>query len=193
MGEFGKKYENTIVNSIINGSKKVMKDVHIKESVIKTDDTLGLMLSFVTKSGDVMARTVTPFMFTFERKDIAQVFIGSLLLSTPFMMTEEVWQLGTEISYMSAAALVSISLMSLIVLNYYTRYRLSRTPEGKIPGAEFVKRIFGTYAITLLIVATLMTILGKAPWSTDLAVALKRTILVSLPACLGGSAADMVK
>lgn len=109
------------------------------------------------------------------------------------MVTEEVWNLGAQLSVLSTVSLVSLSLISLVVLNYYTRYQIVRTPEGEIPKGEFVKRIFGTYLITLAIVATLLTILGKAPWIIDFSVALKRTILVSLPGSLGGSAADLVK
>jgi uncharacterized membrane protein len=68
-----------------------------------------------------------------------------------------------------------------------------RTLEGKIPKWEFVKRIFGTYIITLFIVGILLTSIDRAPWFADFDVALKRTIIVSLPACLGGAVADLVK
>ncbi len=101
--------------------------------------------------------------------------------------------IGAQLSVLSTVSLVFLSLLSLVTLNYYTRYQRVRTPGGEIPKREFVKRIFGTYIVTLCIVATLLTILGKAPWIIDFSVALKRTILVSLPASLGGSAADLVK
>jgi uncharacterized membrane protein len=173
--------------------EKVVRDVNVKERVIKVGDRFRVVRTLVSRSGDVLARTVSPLMVTFDRKDVAQVFIGSLLLATPFMVTEEVWTLGAELSIFSAISLALVSLSSLVILNYYTRYQKLRMPNGTIPKGEFVKRIFGTYMITLSIVATLLTILGKAPWIIDFSVALKRTILVSLPASLGGSAADLVK
>jgi uncharacterized membrane protein len=132
-------------------------------------------------------------MFKFEGKDVAQVFIGALLLSTPFMVTEEVWSLGKELSIASAVALVILSLIGLIVLIYYTRYQAVRITDGRIHKVEFMKRIFGSYFLTLAIVATLLTIIGKAPWFIDYMTALKRTILIGLPASLGGAAADLLK
>jgi uncharacterized membrane protein len=179
--------------SVDEASKEIVGAVSVREKVVRVGNRLKVVRIFVSKGGNVIARTVSPLMTTFKKKDVAQVFIGSLLLATPFMVTEEVWNLGAQLSIVSTVSLVFLSLLSLVILNYYTRYQRVRTPEGEIPRREFIKRIFGTYVITLSIVATLLTILGKAPWIIDLSVAVKRTILVSLPASLGGSAADLVK
>jgi uncharacterized membrane protein len=167
--------------------------IHVREEIVKIGQKFSIVKTFATKSGEIVERTVSPLMFKFERKDIAQVFIGSLLLASPFAVTEEVWNLGQELSLINTMAITLLSLLSLIVLIYYTRYQNVRTPEGRIPRLEFFKRIFGTYMITLLIVGILLTVLDKAPWQTDYFVAVKRTVLVSLPASLGGAAADLVK
>jgi uncharacterized membrane protein len=185
--------ESTLDDSKSKINFQKHKDLHVIEDVVKVGKRFNLIRTFMTRSGEIVTRTVSPLMVHFERKDIAQVFIGSLLLSTPFMVTEEVWKLGEELSIPSAIALVFLSLMSLIVLVYYTRYQTVRTADGKIPKTEFVKRIFGSYILTLSIVAILLTIIGKAPWSTDYLTALKRTILIGLPASLGGSVADLLK
>lgn len=174
-------------------ASKKHRDLHVKEEIVKVGKRFNIVRTFMTRSGRIVARTVSPLMIRFERKDVAQVFIGSLLLSTPFIVTEEVWKLGEELSIPSAIALVFLSLTSLILLIYHTRYQTVRTSDGRIPKVEFVKRIFGSYLLTLSIVATLLTIIGKAPWSIDYMIALKRTILIGLPASLGGAAADLLK
>ena len=188
-----KKNRNIEDDLISNMESKKHRDLHVKEEIVKVGKRFSIVRTFMTRSGVIVARTVSPLMFKFEGKDVAQVFIGSLLLSTPFMVTEEVWSLGKQLSIVSAIALVILSLISLIVLIYYTRYQTVRTTDGRIPKIEFLKRIFGSYFLTLVIVATLLTIIGKAPWSIDYMTALKRTILIGLPASLGGAAADLLK
>jgi len=188
-----KKNQNIKDDMSNNIASKKHRDLHVKEEVVKVGKRFNIVRTFMTKSGVIVSRTVSPIMSKFEGKDAAQVFIGSLLLSTPFMVTEEVWSLGKELSIVSAIALVILSLISLIVLIYYTRYQAVRTTDGRIPKVEFIKRIFGSYFLTLVIVATLLTIIGKAPWLIDYITALKRIILIGLPASLGGAAADLLK
>lgn len=184
--------DKTVADSI-KGRLKRPVDVRVEEQVIKEGKKVNIVNTFVTASGKVVGRTISPLMFRFEKKDVAQVFIGSLLFASPFMVTQEVWDLGREIHTINAIGIVLLSLLALVTFVYYTRYQKVRDPQGRIPKGEFVKRIFGTYIITLIIVGFLLATLERAPWLTDFDLALKRTIIVSLPASLGGAVADLLK
>ena len=184
--------DKTVADSIRSRFRKT-DEVHVEEQVVKVGKRVNIIDTFVTASGKIVGRTMSPLMVKFEKKDVAQVFIGSLLFASPFMVTQEVWDLGAEIHTLNAIGIVLLSLLALVTLVYYTRYQKVRDLQGRIPKGEFVKRIFGTYIITLVIVGFLLATLERAPWLTDFDLSLKRTIIVSLPASLGGAVADLLK
>jgi uncharacterized membrane protein len=171
---------------------KKKEKIVVKKETVKVGENHGIIKTIMTESGHIVSKTFSPLMTNFEKKDIAQVFIGSLLLASPFMVTEEVWALGAELSVANAALFFLLTIFSLITLIYYTKYR-SMTVDGHIHKSEFLKRVIGTYLISFITVAVLLTLLDKAPWETDVLIALKRTILIALPATLGGATADLVR
>ncbi len=85
--------KRSVVEASSSASEEIMGAVSVRERVVRVGNKLKVVRIFVSKGGNVVARTVSPLMTTFKKKDIAQVFIGSLLLATPFMVTEEVWNL----------------------------------------------------------------------------------------------------
>jgi len=58
---------------------------------------------------------------------------------------------------------------------------------------EFVKRVLAIYIISLVVVGVLLTLIEQAPWTTDLLLALKRMIVVGVPASMSAAVADMLK
>lgn len=55
-----------------------------------------------------------------------------------------------------------------------------------------MKRVLVIYAITLVIVGALLTIIQRAPWGHDLALAVKRTLIVSFPASMSAAVSDSI-
>jgi uncharacterized membrane protein len=58
---------------------------------------------------------------------------------------------------------------------------------------DFIKRVIGTYVISLLVVALILTLIDKCPWGIDNALAIKRIILVAFPAAMSGTLSDTIK
>ena len=58
---------------------------------------------------------------------------------------------------------------------------------------DFIKRVIGTYLISLLVVALILTLIDKCPWGIDNALAIKRIILVAFPAAMSGTLSDTIK
>ncbi|MBI2542743.1 MAG: DUF2391 family protein [Candidatus Aenigmarchaeota archaeon] len=163
----------------------------VQGDIVKTPTGFYRIKALVERGGRIVA-TFHPLHLKLEAKDVAQIFIGSIVLASPFMMTQEVWELGQQIPTLNAILIMLMTLFALSVLLYFTRYE-KITSEGRIVIREFSKRLFVTYLIAFLTVSTLLTILGKAPWDVDTQVALKRVILIALPASLGGAAVDLLK
>lgn len=171
--------------------KKTEEVVKIEGDIVKTHRGLFQIKPLIARGGRVIA-TFRPLRLKLEPRDAAQIFIGSIILASPFMVTEEVWALGQEMPILSSVLLMIVSLFTLSLLLFYTRYE-KITFEGRLILREFTKRLVITYLIAFLTVSVLLTILGKAPWNVDAQIALKRVILVTLPASLGGAAVDLLK
>ena len=132
---------------------------------------------------------MNPLMVEFYPRDILQVIIGASILAIPVGYTEETWNLGATLPMPNILIFLFMSLAFISVFVYYNYYK----GQMKQHWDEFLKRSFSTYMISFIVVACLMTLILKAPWSTDFLLAFKRTVIVAFPASMSAAIADMVK
>ena len=166
------------------------EEVEIKETTIeRIGGYLHRVVPIADKSGEIISYALKPLMLEFKPRDIMQVIIGSALLALPVALTEEAWNLGISLPSINVSiiALLSLSLISVFV--YFNFYKV--TLKGYV--FEFIKRVIGTYLISLLVVATFLTIIQKCPWGIDNLLAIKRIIIVAFPAAMSGTLSDTIK
>lgn len=125
----------------------------------------------------------------FRPRDVMQVLIGSAILAVPVAFTEETWKLGEFLPMANVVALLVISLLMVSFFVFYNYYRRNFKEQWD----QFIKRVIGTYLVAALVVAVLLTLIQKAPWTLDWVLALKRTIIITFPASMSGAVADMIK
>lgn len=140
-------------------------------------------------TGKVLDYTLKPLMIEFKPRDVMQVIVGASLLSIPVAFTEETWVLGAELPLANVIALSALSLLFIGLFVFYNFYRFNFRGHA----SEFVKRVAGTYLISLLVVALLLTIINKCPWSTDYLTAIKRILIVAFPASMSAAVSDSIK
>lgn len=123
---------------------------------------------------------------TIESRDLAEIIIGSLVLAFPIALTEEVWDLSSEISL--ARALV-ISISSLVFVSFFVRttyFHETTFTSSK----QVAARALTVYSVTLLVSAATLLAFDVLPLLSDPAVAVKRTIIVAFPASFAATAVD---
>ena len=123
---------------------------------------------------------------TIKGRDLAEIIIGSLVLAFPVAVTEEVWDISSEISLIRA---LLIALGSMLFISFFVRttyFHETTFTSSK----EIAKRVLTVYLITLAVVAATLFMIGKLPLATDLIVAIKRTIIVAFPASFAATAVD---
>lgn len=160
------------------------------ETVVKRiGGYLHRIVPLVDKSGKVMSYALKPLMVEFKPRDIFQVIVGASLLSIPVAFTEEVWVLAENLPLFNVMLLAFLSMVVISGFVYYNFYRYN----FKDHTLDFIKRIVGTYGVSLLVVAAFLTIIQKCPWGVDNILAIKRIIIVALPASMGGTLSDTIK
>jgi len=125
----------------------------------------------------------------FKLRDMLQVIVGAAILATPVGFTEETWKLGEMLPVPSIIVFFALSLIFISFFSYYHYHGHLDEKKWK----ELIKRTFATYILSFLVVSTILTLIQKAPWQTDIILALKRAVLVSLPASMSGSLVDTLK
>lgn len=119
-------------------------------------------------------------------EDVIQVIIGSAALSVPIAFSEELWNLSMSLPILN---IIFILLLSLAFINLYV---IQGIFQGNIQyriKIVIVRTIFD-YFITLLVVAIVLFALNKLPLLTDTIIAIKRLIILSFPAAMGGVVID---
>ena len=123
---------------------------------------------------------------SFNQEDAGQVSIGAFALAVPISFSEEAWKLGETLPLLNLALIFCLSVIFLSFFAYQSvfqgniKYRIS----------IFVLRIIIAYSIAACVVALVLLALNKLPLLTDPIIALKRLIIITMPASMGAIIVD---
>ena len=112
-----------------------------------------------------------------------------MVLGFPVAITEEVWNMGYELSSKNTFFLALGSLTFQAVFVYYFFY------YGKLQKhrLDFAKRLLAIYSLTIVVSAIILLVVDKLPLAKEPIVALKRVIVVALPASFSATIFDKIK
>jgi uncharacterized membrane protein len=123
---------------------------------------------------------------SFNLEDASQVAIGAFALAVPISFSEEAWRLGETLPLLN---LVSIFILSIIFLSFFAYENVFQANiRYRVP--VFILRIVIAYLIAALIVALILFSLDKFPLLSEPAVALKRLVVITMPASMGAIIVD---
>lgn len=165
------------------------KNLKTKREVIRVAGKLKEIVTVKDEKGNIIQRIISPLMVEFYARDLMQVVIGSAVLAIPVAFTEEAWNLGQTLPLLNVSLILFISLSFIGIFVYYNFYKGDIKKHRK----EFLKRVVSIYLFSFAVVSILLIIIQRAPWTTDLVLALKRSILVSFPASMSAAISDMIK
>lgn len=123
---------------------------------------------------------------SFNSEDASQVAIGAFALAVPISFSEEAWKLGETLP---VANLVLIFILSFVFLSFFAYESVFQgNIKYRIP--VFISRILIAYFIAALVVALVLFSLNKFPLIIEPAIALKRLIVITMPASMGAIIVD---
>lgn len=123
---------------------------------------------------------------SFNSEDASQVAIGAFALAVPISFSEEAWKLGETLP---VANLVLIFILSFVFLSFFAYESVFQgNIKYRIP--VFISRILIAYFIAALVVALVLFSLNKFPLFIEPAIALKRLIVITMPASMGAIIVD---
>ncbi len=125
----------------------------------------------------------------FSPKNVGEIFIGAVILALPISVTEEVWQLGSELALWRTAL---ISLASIVSIGFFGFYKFY---GGSLDGVftEFCARVFTVYLIANLVALVGLLVIDRLPLIEDPIVAINRIILVAFPASFSATIVDSLR
>ena len=121
---------------------------------------------------------------SFRIRDVVEIALGACIMAFPTATTEEVWNLGAELSLSRAMLFLITSVFFLAVLIYGMHGHKSGDRS------VFLQRVLATYGVTFLIGAALLFGVDRLELLTDPLTGLKRAILVAFPASFAATAVD---
>lgn len=125
----------------------------------------------------------------FSPQDVVEISIGAVILALPVSVTEEVWQLGSELAPWRTAIISVTSILLVAVFGFYKFYHGSL--EGR--ATEFITRVFTVYFIANLVALIGLLVIDKLPLVEEPMVAINRIILVAFPACFSATIVDSLR
>lgn len=119
-------------------------------------------------------------------EDISQIAIGAFALAVPISFSEEAWKMGETLPFFNLLLVFALSVTFLGVYAYYSVFQGQVTKRYDI----FIMRIFIAYFISVIVVALVLLALNKFPVIQEPIIALKRLILIAMPASMGAIVVD---
>lgn len=163
-----------------NSNKGVEKTIH------RIDGQLYEALLIKDDEGNLIKRFDIPLKVELKIQDILEIMVGASILAVPIAFTEEVWNLGSDLSFTRVILLSFISLLFMACFIYFKAYR----KHLNMYRGEFVKRVLSTFLISALIVGILLSVIDKCPWTTDAMLAIKRILIGAFPAGMSATVTD---
>lgn len=163
-----------------NSNNEVEKAIH------RIDGQLYETLLIKDDEGTVVKRFDIPLNVELKIRDILEIMVGASILAVPIAFTEEVWNLGSDLSFIRVILLCIISLLFMACFIYFKSYRKHLNMYRR----EFFKRVLSTFLISVLIVGILLSVINKCPWTTDAMLAIKRILIGAFPAGMSATVTD---
>ena len=123
---------------------------------------------------------------SFNLEDAGQIFVGAFALAVPISFSVEAWQLGESLPTANLALLFLLSCLFLSIYAFESVYQ--RNINGRV--TEFISRIVIAYILTIMVVALVLLCIDKLPVLDSPLVALKRVIVIAMPASMGAIIVD---
>ena len=124
--------------------------------------------------------------FSFNLEDASQVTIGAFALAVPISFSEEAWKLGETLPAINLALIFILSIIFLAFFAYENVFQ--GNIRHRIP--VFMSRICIAYFIAAVVVALILFSLNKFPLFSNPDIALKRLIVITMPASMGAIIVD---
>jgi uncharacterized membrane protein len=123
---------------------------------------------------------------SFNLEDAGQIFVGAFALAVPISFSEEAWLLGESLPTTNLTLLFLLSCVFLSIYAFESVYQ--RNISGRV--TEFISRIAIAYVLTIMVVALVLLCIDKLPVLDSPLVALKRVIVIAMPASMGAIIVD---
>ena len=167
----------------------MMADKQHHTTIQRVGGYLHRSVPITDNAGNIISHALKPLMVEFRPRDLMQVIVGASILAVPVAFTEEVWRLGETLPFRNILILRAFSLVFIALFVYFNFYRY----VFKDHVIEYGKRVVAIYLFSLVVVGALLTVIQKAPWTSDALLAIKRTLIVAFPASMSAAVSDALK
>ena len=163
----------------------------IKENIEEIKEDLGTLKRTMFKGKEIFSRVATKVLpDKFASKDIAQQIVGATILSSPFAVTEEVWNLARNLTTINIVALIAITVLFDILLFHYTKYQKAEDKRFLELPKRIISLLIVTYAASAIVLSVFGVIGGQIQ---DSLWAMKLVVMVGLFANIGAGTADLIR
>ena len=122
----------------------------------------------------------------FNLEDVSQITIGAFALAVPISFSEEAWRLGETLPLMNLVILLFLSIGFLSFFTYESVFQAD--VRGRLP--VYLFRILAAYLVAAFVVLCVLLSINKFPVLSEPLIALKRLVVITMPASMGAIIVD---
>lgn len=123
---------------------------------------------------------------SFNVEDLSQICVGAFALAVPISFSEESWRLGETLPFTNLIMMFTLSILFLALYTYENVFQRNISKRKVV----FLLRIVIAYLITAMVVSLVLFCINKLPLLSEPSLALRRIIVISMPASMGAIVVD---
>ncbi|MCE0494982.1 DUF2391 family protein [Vibrio salinus] len=124
--------------------------------------------------------------YSFNFEDASQIFVGAFALAVPISFSAEAWRLAETLPALNLFMLFGLSVVFLTLYTFESVFQRNISERKLV----FILRILTAYLMTAMVVLFVLFCINKLPLLSEPLVALKRVIIISMPASMGAIVVD---
>lgn len=124
--------------------------------------------------------------WSFNTEDLSQIAIGSFAFAVPVSFSEEAWKLGESLPAINLFLVFLLSVVFLTLFSYQSVFQSDLKNRIMV----FLFRIIVAYLIAGVVVCLVLISLNKFPLLMEPGIAIKRLVVVMMPASMGAIIVD---
>jgi uncharacterized membrane protein len=130
----------------------------------------------------------------FQTRDIAQQIIGAILFASPFVITEELWELAYGLNNIRILILLIFTIINSMIIVYFTEYQKLKKEIENFDILRIPTRLISLILVSYIVSSSLLWTIGVIGMRIiDPIWSIKLIILASFFASIGASTADIIK
>lgn len=140
-----------------------------------------------------LARVVGPTVVEFDIHDLIQIIIGASIIAVPIIFSQQSWNFVDVLPLLNTFIVLGLTVFFIAIFTYFHYHKENLRANPRYHIGKLIKRVVGTYVLSFIIVAIILSVIQVISLNAELISSFKRIVVITFPSAMGAAISDKIK